>query len=195
MIQGIIGALSNSNFVNLTQNTAQRVSIETTLKAIGRPGFILIDNDIDTKTKNYAATKEFFYQALCLAVYLAIIPLVFKAGSYKLGKKIFSKEHPEFNKFKGMKEYLDYHKFAKKEFDDRVAALAKPKAQNKFLHNGLREELLSKENPESYDLIKGVVEAGTYIGSILGLAIFAPQISHKLLHPVMRFFNLEKKNK
>ena len=62
MIQGILGALSNSNFVNLTQNTAQRVSIETTLKAVGRPGFILIDEDIDPKTNKYAATKEFFYR-------------------------------------------------------------------------------------------------------------------------------------
>lgn len=195
MIQGIIGALSNSNFVNLTQNTAYRVSIETTLKAVGRPGFILVDKDIDPQTKSYAATKEFFYQAICLAVYLAVIPLVFKAGSYKLGKKIFEKEHPEFNKFKGMMEYLDYHKFAKKEYSDRVTALSKPKAGDKFTHDGLREELLSKENPESYDFIKGVVEAGTYVGSILGLAIFAPQISHELIHPVMRFFHLEKKDK
>lgn len=195
MIQGIVSALSNSNFVNLTQNTAQRVSIETTLKAIGRPGFILFDNEIDPKTKSYAATKEFFYQAICLAVYLAVIPLVFKAGSYKLGKKIFDKEHPEFKKFKGMMEYLDYHKFAQKDFTDRISALSKPKAINKFTHDGLREELLSKENPESYNFIKGVVEAGTYVGSILGLAIFAPQISHELIHPVMRFFNLEKKDK
>ena len=59
MIQGIANALSNSTFVNLTQNTAARVSIETTLKSIGRPGFILIDKDIDSNTKSYAATKEF----------------------------------------------------------------------------------------------------------------------------------------
>ncbi len=114
MIQGIVNTLSNSTLFNLTQNTAARVSIETTLKSIGRPGFILIDNDIDMQTKRYAATKEFFYQAICLAVYLAIIPPVFKAGSFKLGKKMFGKEHPKFLKFKGMKEYLDYHKFAKK---------------------------------------------------------------------------------
>ena len=64
-------------------------------------------------SKRYAATKEFFYQAICLGVYLAVIPPVFKAGSFKLGKKIFAKNHPEFLKFKGMREYLDYHKFAK----------------------------------------------------------------------------------
>ena len=192
MIQGIANALSNSTFVNITQNTAARVSIETTLKSIGRPGFILIDKDIDSNTKSYAATKEFFYQAICLAVYLAIIPTVFKAGSYKLGKKYFGKEHPEFSKFKGIGEYLDYHKFAKKSFNDRIASLSKDKNRMKFMHDGLREELTSQKNPEAYDLIKGTVEAGTYVGSILGLAILAPQISHSLIHPVMKLFGLEK---
>lgn len=192
MIQGIVNTLSNSTLFNLTQNTAARVSIETTLKSIGRPGFILIDNDIDMKTKRYAATKEFFYQAICLAVYLAIIPPVFKAGSYKLGKKIFGKEHPEFAKFKGMKEYLDYHKYAKKIYNDRIASLSKIKSNKKFMHDGLREDLLNKEKPETYDLIKGTIEAGTFAGSIIGLAMLAPQISHELVHPIMSFLNLDK---
>ena len=192
MINGITNALSNSTFFNVAQNTAARVSIETTLKSIGRPGFILIDNDIDLPTKRYAATKEFFYQAICLAVYLAVIPPIFKAGSYKLGKKIFGKEHSEFNKFRGMKEYLDYHKFAKKVYNDRIASLSKYKSKDKFKHDGLREELLNKENPESYDLIKGTVEAGTFAGSIIGLAMLAPQISHYLVHPLMSILHLDK---
>ena len=193
MINGIINSLSNSTFYNIAQNTAARVSIETTLKSIGRPGFILIDEDIEPETKKYAATKEFFYQAICLVVYLALIPPIFKAGSYKLGKKIFGKEHPEFNKFKGMNEYLDYHKFAKKTFDDRVASLSKIKSRDKFKHDGLREELMNKENPESYDIIKGTIEAGTFIGSIIGLTILAPQISHTLVHPIMSVLKLDKK--
>ena len=192
MIQGITNALSNSTMMNITQNTAARVSIETTLKSIGRPGFILIDKDIDDETKRYAATKEFFYQAICLAVYLAVIPPIFKLGSYKLGKKVFAKEHPEFNKFKNMGEYLDYHKFAKKLHKDRLDSLSKTKFKNKFNHDGLREELVNKKEPDSYDLIKGTIEAGTFVGSILGLAILAPQISHHLIHPVMKFLKLEK---
>lgn len=194
MINGIVSALSNSTFVNVAQNTAARVSIETTLKSIGRPGFILIDKDIDDQTKKYAATKEFFYQAICLAVYLAVIPPIFKAGSYKLGKKIYGKEHPEFNKFKGMREYLDYHKFAKKNYNDRIASLSKVKSNNKFMHDGLREELLNKEEPESYDLIKGIIEAGTFVGSIFGLTMLAPQISHYLVHPLMDLLHLNNRN-
>ena len=194
MIDKIASALSNSSLLNLTQNTTVSVGVETTLKSIGRPGFILIDDDIDLDTKKYAATKEFFYQVICLAVYLAVIPPVFKAGSYKLGKKIFGKEHPEFNKFENMKEYLDYHRYAKKPFSDRVASLSKIKSKNKFMHDGLREDLFTKENPETYDLIKGCVEAGSFVGSILGLAILAPQISHHLIHPIMRALHLDKKD-
>lgn len=193
MINGIANALSSSTFVSLTQNTTASVAIETTLKSIGRPGFILIDSDIDEKTKKYAATKEFFYQVICLAVYLAIIPNIFKSGSFKLGKKIFGKEHPEFNKFKNSTEYLDYHKYAKKAFSDRKASLSKLKSKEKFLNNGLREDLLNKENPETYDLIKGCIELGSFIGSILGLAILAPQISHRLIHPIMKALHMEKK--
>ena len=195
MINGVASALSNSTFVNVAQNTAARVSIETTLKSIGRPGFILIDSDIDQNTKRYAATKEFFYQAICLIVYLAIIPPIFKAGSYKLGKKLFGKEHPEFYKFKGMNEYLDYHKYAKKVYNERLASLYKMNSRTKFNHDNLRKELLTKENPESYDLIKGTVEAGTFIGSIISLAMLAPQISHHLVHPIMNALNLSKDKK
>lgn len=194
MIERIAGALSNSTFANITQNTVSSVCIETTLKSIGRPGFILIDNDIDLETKKYAATKEFFYQLICLAVYLAVIPPVFKAGSFKLGKKMFANEHPEFNKFKNMKEYLEYNKYAKRSINDRTASLSKTKSKAKFMHDGLREDLLTKEHPETYDLVKGSIEAGSFVGSILGLAILAPEISHHLIHPIMKMLHLDKKD-
>lgn len=193
MIGAIANALTNSTLVNVTQNTAARVSIETTLKSIGRPGFILIDNDIPPETKKYAATKEFLYQAICLAVYLAVIPPIFKSGSFKLGKKLYGKTHPEFAKFKNAKEYLDYHKYANRNLNDRKASLSKIKSEDKFLHDGLKEDLLNNENPEKYSLMKGCIEAGTFIGSILGLAILAPEISHYTIHPIMRVLGMEKK--
>ena len=79
-----------------------------------------------------------------------------------------------------------------KAHNDRIASLSRIKSSNKFKHDGLREELLTKEKPESYDLIKGTVEAGTFAGSIIGLAILAPQISHHLVHPLMEFLHLDK---
>jgi len=190
MISAIANAFSSTAFLTVVQNTAARVGIETTLKSVGRPAFILADKDIDAETKKYAATKEFAYQAICLGVYLALIPPIFKRGSFWLGKKAFGATHPEFSKFKGIDEYLDYHRLATKVKNDRLQSLNKIKSNTKFMHDGLREDLINKENPETYDLIKGTIEAGTFIGSVLGLSILAPQISHYLVHPFMRAFGL-----
>ena len=193
MISAIANGLSNSTLANIAQNTAASVSIETTLKSIGRPGFILIDNDISPDTKKYAAAKEFLYQATCLAVYLALITPVFKKGAFQLAKKTFFKNKPEFAKFKDAAEYLDYHNLASKNITNRRATLLKEKKQKKFMHDDLREELQNNKNPEKYPLIKGTIELGSLIGSVLGLAILAPQISHYTIHPMLRALGMEKK--
>ncbi len=194
MISAIANGLSNSTLANIAQNTTASVSIETTLKSIGRPGFILIDNEISPATKKYAAAKEFLYQATCLAVYLALITPVFKKGAFTLAKKTFFKNKPEFAKFKNATEYLDYHNLASKNITNRRATLMKDHSRDKFLHDGLREDLTKNKNPEKYPLIKGTIELGSLIGSVLGLAILAPQISHVTIHPMLRALGLEKKD-
>ena len=55
------------------------------------------------------------------------------------------------------------------------------------------DKLTQQEKPEKYDLLYGSTEAGSYVGSILGLAVLAPEISHHLIHPIMRVLKLEKK--
>ena len=107
MVSGITGILSNPTLSNIAQSTSASVSIETGLKAIGRPSFILADSKIEPQTKRYAAMKEFLYQATCLATYMVIIIPIFKNGSFKLAKKIL-KEEPAFQKFKNAKQYLNY---------------------------------------------------------------------------------------
>lgn len=194
MIGTIRNIASNSTLANIAQNTSASVGIETTLKSIGRPGFILIDKDIDGDTKQYAAAKEFLYQATCLAVYLAVVVPIFKNGAFKAAKKIF-KDNPEFNKFHSAKEYLDYHKLAEKIQKNRAASLSKNHSENKFTHDGLREDLLNKEKPDLYPMIKGSIELGNIVGSVLGLAILAPQVSHAFIHPALRFLGLEEKDK
>ncbi len=193
MIGAISNVLSNSTLANIAQNTATSVSIETTLKSIGRPGFILIDNNISPDTKKYAATKEFLYQATCLAVYLALIIPVFKKGAFSLAKKTFFKNKPEFAKFTNASEYLDYYNLASKNITNRKATLMKDHSRNKFMHDGLREELQNNVKPEKYPLIKGTIELGSLIGSVFGLAILAPQISHYTIHPMLRMLGMEKK--
>ena len=91
MISGIGKILTSNSLNNITSNTNSQVMLETTLKSIGRPGFILIDNEINEDTKRYAATKEFLYQATCLLIYATLVVPVFKRGAFKLAQKIFDK--------------------------------------------------------------------------------------------------------
>ena len=64
MINGLTSALSNATLSRIAQSTTSSVSIETGLKAVGRPSFILADGKIEPQTKRYAAMKEFLYQLL-----------------------------------------------------------------------------------------------------------------------------------
>lgn len=195
MITAITKAITNPTLVDIAQNTNASVATETTLKAIGRPGFILVDNDIDADTKKYAAAKEFLYQATCLAVYMAIVVPVFKKGAFTLAKKYIFKGENGFSKFKSANEYLAYHKLAEKSLTNRTASLSKDHSIHKFNHDGLRDDLLKNQKPEMYSSIKGSVELGSLIGSVLGLAVLAPQVSHAFIHPVLKMLGLEDKSK
>ena len=193
MIGAVTRAFTNSTLTDLVQNTNMAVSTETTLKSIGRPGFILIDNNISPDTKKYAAAKEFLYQATCLLVYGLLVVPVFKKGAFKLAKKgIINKGKPEFEKFTSLKNYESYRKLAAKDIDDRKHILKLNKFQEKFTPE-IQKELETIEEPDTYDLVKGTIEAGSLLGSVLGLAILAPQVSHAIIHPVLRFVGLEEK--
>ncbi len=45
----------------------------------------------------------------------------------------------------------------------------------------------------NYSHIKGAIELGSTIGSVLGLAILAPQVSHAFIHPALKFLGMEEK--
>lgn len=193
----MINPLLSSNLANIAQSTTQSVTIETTLKAIGRPGFILIDKDIDSDTKQYAASKEFLYQATCLAVYLALIVPVFKKGGFKLAKEIIFKNTEGFEHFKNYNEYMHYRKLADNpSIQNRLATLEKEipakKSSVKDLYNETLRAELGKETPEKFKYVKGAIELSNIIGSVLGLAVLAPQVSHALIHPALKFLGLEK---
>lgn len=193
----ISNILTNQSMVNLAQNTAARVSIETGLKAVGRPGFILADKDLDKETKKYASAKEFLYQAICLGVYLALIPTVFKKGSFAAAKKFIYKDTKGFEKFKNADDFLNFHKLASMEKAERINAVSDTNVIKQYKD---RPELLKaleiEDNPANkYYLQKGVIEGGSLAGSILGLAIIAPEVSHRLIHPIMKVLGLEKTEK
>lgn len=197
MIGAIGNVLTSSQLANIAQNTTQSVSIETTLKSIGRPGFILIDKDIDSDTKQYAAAKEFLYQATCLGIYLALIVPIFRKGGFKLAKNYIYKNQNGFEHFKNDKEYMHYRKLAENpSIKNRLNTLEKEILHDKTLvkdkYDATLQDELKKEKPEMFSDVKGAIELSNIVGSVLGLAILAPQLSHAFIHPALRFLGLEK---
>ena len=191
MIGALTRALSSNALSGVASSTNAQMISETTLKAIGRPGAILIDNKIDEDTKKYAAAKEFLYQATCLMVFWALIIPVFRHGTFNLAKKMLGKTNPEIMQFKNANQYMDYYRIATKSKQNRIATMSKDHSEHKFTEK-LRTALKTEDKPETYNWIHGAVEAGSFAGSILGLAILAPQISHATIHPALRLLGLEK---
>lgn len=193
MISAISRVITNPYLVNIAQSSDASVATKTTVNSMGRPGFILIDKNIDLETKKFAATKEFLYQATSLLVYMALIVPIFKNGAFKIAKKYLYKGEQGFSKFRNAKEYLDYRKFAEKTKNDRIQSLGKDHSVDKFKHDNLREALINEVTPEKYNNIKGAIEVGNIVGSIVGLSVLAPNVSQILIRPVLKVLGLDKK--
>lgn len=205
MIQGIARFLTSNSLNNITSNTNSQVLMETTLKSIGRPGFILIDNDIENDTKKYAAAKEFLYQATCLLVYAALVVPVFKRGAFKLAKKVFADSG--IPNFQSLKQYNHYLKLCDSSLNNRqrtlekeIKGVYKTDAKGNKVKKLVKDEYdeialneLNKENPDKFTDLKGAIEFGNIVGSVFGLAILAPQVSHVFIHPALKFLGLEDK--
>lgn len=209
MINGVGKILTGNSLSNITSNTNSQVMLETTLKAIGRPGFILIDNEISEDTKRYAAAKEFLYQATCLLVYAALVVPVFKHGAFKLAQKTFEKA--DIGNFSSLKQYNHYLKLCDTTHTNRIQTLGKEiKGTSVIDETGnVRRQLVKDEydasmltelqkpdgngGPNKFPVLKGAIELGNIIGSVFGLAVFAPQVSHAFIHPALRILGLEKK--
>ena len=190
MIDMLGKVLISSPLTSIAQSASTQVTLETTMKSIGRPGFILIDNNIDPDTKKYAAAKEFLYQATCLALYALLVVPIFKEGAFKLGPKIFKDYAPDLAKFKNSAEYFKYRKYAEKPFEsDRI----NNNKINKIFNEELATELKTKTEPEMFNRVKGTIEVGNILGSVLGLAVLAPQVSHAIIHPCLRMLGMEPK--
>jgi hypothetical protein len=199
MISAISKAISNPILVNIAQNSDATVICKTTVNAIGRPGFILVDNNIDSETKKFAATKEFLYQATCLGVYMALIVPIFKKGGFKLAKEKIFKNTDGFEHFKNVKEYNHYRKLATNpNKNNRLKTLEKEiidkNCQVKDMYNDVLLAELNKDQPNLFNSVKGSIDLSNIVGSVVGLAIVAPQVSQALIHPVLRFCGLEKKD-
>lgn len=226
MISGFVNAISKSGFQNLIQNTTAQVSIETGLKAVGRPAFTLADKNADKETRKYSAAKELLYQVLCLGIYLAVIPPIFKKGGFKVFKNLCNKlnKEPEFlksisngkikncsiNMFKNDEGLLSLYKLSHMEKADRLD-LQNPKAvklidslkknldfngDNKKMSDVILENIEKLEKDDDFFrqfyLGKGGMEMSSIVGSVIGLTVIAPELSHLVLHPILKACGLEK---
>lgn len=170
----IMKALENESFAKFAKGAAGAVYATTAIKAIGRPAFIYADKNSDAETKKYTAGKEFLYQVLCLGITVAMIPF-FRAGGLKMAEKHLKAEPL----LKELTENISKASFLKK-----VGIFEK-----EYEHAGKLPEAAQK----AMNLGKGGTELGSFVGSILGLTIIAPLLSHEILHPIMHALNLEKK--
>lgn len=185
MINGIQNIISNPTFFNMTQGTATQMGIKTSLNAAARPGFILIDKNIDPHTKKFSATKEFLYQALSIAMYLGIIIPVFKHATFSLAKHKLYKNEPVFKAFNSPDEFK---KFFKLETESEKIAKLKEISQ-KTGDTFTKENILDNGGA---DLANGVIETSSLVGTIIGLAVIAPLAASKLIHPIMKAVGLTK---
>ena len=200
--------MSNTKTAEFVENTMYAVGIETALKMVGRPTFIMMDKEADSPEKRkYAAVKEMLYQGLCLFLYGVFMTPV-KSFIYNKLSKFLSK-NPEnkvhIDHFNRMQNNLH-------ELEEENRLMIKS-ARDKFHKKELKKEaydkiLKLKESFETrvlkiedsihspkYDLRlgKGAKELSAIISSILMLTIVAPQVSHVLIHPIMNALGFEKK--
>lgn len=169
--------LTNQTIYNITQTTQAQVAIETGLKAIGRPGFILLDNDIDKNTKKYSSMKEFLYQLTCLGLSLGIVIPVFKKGSFAIARKLF-KDEAVFQVFKKSDDFNKYKKLSNSDKAIRLDEINTATGKN-FKPEDINE-----------NLAKGMIEVTSIAGSILGLSILSPLISRPFIRPILKVLGM-----
>ncbi len=183
MISAIQSFVTSPALYNMTQSTVTQITTETCLKAVGRPAFILGDKDIDSQTKKFSSTKEFLYQMTCLGIYLAAVMPILRKGTFALARKMY-KDEPVFKIFKNSGDFMKYYKM-----NDTEKA-----AKLEEINKTLKTEKITKDKINE-DFAKGLTELTSIVGSVTGLAVVAPVISHPLIHPILRTMGLDENKK
>lgn len=199
MIDKVANILTNPAFANFAMNTKYTVTTESIFKATGRPAAIMLDKNVDLDTRKYAATKEGLYQLLCLGIYLTMIPLVFKKYGFKIAQKIL-KNDKDLPKFKDADEYLTYAKLASRKKSERNDEKLLSKISDDLKANeedklSLKQRLLSEDKPPEFPVAKGAIELSNLVGTVIGLAWIASELSNHILHPIMRMLGFENSKK
>lgn len=198
--------VSSPKIADFVENTFFAVSVETALKAVGRPTFIMLDKEADSQEKKkYAATKEVLYQGLCLVLYLGALPFLkkelYKGISSWMQKSDFSEVAEKvqaFNKEKDLikeaeKAYQKTGSYMERLLSSlgikKNAAINAAKAK---LHQAERAFKQKIHNNDNLKFGRGITEVSAIIGSIIMLTVVAPQISHFIIHPIMNALGFDK---
>ncbi len=184
MLNGIQNIVANPTFFNVTQGTAAQMGIKTGLNSVARPGFILMDKNIDPHTKKFSASKEFLYQAISLAMYLGVIIPVFKHGAYALAKNKLFKDEAVFKAFPKPDEFKKFFKLGTEQ-----EKLAKLNEISKATGDTFNRTNVTEAGEH---LANGVIESSSLVGTILGLAVVAPLTATKMIHPILKSVGLVK---
>ena len=177
----IRNTISNPKMAAFAQTTACAITVETTLKALGRPAFIYYDKHANNRSKNYAATKELLYQSFCLGLYLSFInPIKNNVYKFMSKKARASKTNGAENTRK-----LDL-------FDAELLKIKNAKSKDE---KKLAQERFNKLLTINKDLRfgKGVRELSSILSTVFILALCAPILSQIILHPVMNMIFHDKK--
>ena len=161
MIGIVQNIITNPNLFNVASNTASQMACKIGVQSVGQPAFVLANNQLDSQTKKYSATKELLYQLLCLGINFAIVIPIFQKNAFRIAKKLYKNE-PVFNMFKNVKEFKKYN-----ELETDIE-------KNTFLNN-----IKSDYKPTADDMAfgRGITNLVSIIGSVLGFAILAPLTS------------------
>lgn len=191
--------------------TAVTVYLMTAVKATVRPAFNLADKKSDEQTRKFSAMNEFLYQIVCLGLAAGMIPF-FEYGGFKMAEKSLAKLSKNLKNIgdvegleklakiegigiSGSKKVAEFKKLhLKNSFDEaHVAKINNLKeAESKGNLNESGKNTLLAEKAEH--LVNGGIEAGSLLGTIIGLTIAAPWIGHQILHPVMHAIGMDKKD-
>lgn len=197
MLDKVANILLNPQFVNFANNTKYTVTTESFFKATGRPAAIMMDKKVDLDTRKYAATKEGLYQALCVIIYLTMIPFIFQKYGFKFAQKLM-KGDKDFPAFKDANEFLNYARLAKMDKEHRQNHKLLSKISDTLKANNddkltLKEHLLKDDKPPIFPFPKGVIELSNLVGTVIGLAWIASELSNHILHPLMYALGFKSK--
>lgn len=143
--------ISNPKTADFVENTIIAVSAETILKMIGRPSFILMDKETEGKKKQFAAVKEFLYQAICLGFYFTIVGPI-KKGCYRAVSKFLSRKPENAEMLHNYEALEGILKKAEKADNENVNPLQKIK--NTFLGGKKTQAIkqITKDEAEIFDI-------------------------------------------